>query len=234
MRMKSDARRQAIMAAAWEMFREGGFERTTMSEIADRVGGSKATLYSYFKSKEELFAAALEQTMHERADEAFDRLTGTGKLEKRLLEFASSYLEARVAPDMISVDRALIAEAERSDLGEVLREQFVLPHWRRLAAVMEKEMLRGRLYKADPYLAAMHFRGLIEADILEDRLHADRPVTAERVEAAVTDGVEAFLRAYDPSADGPDRTEVHARGKTRLKRSADQAPPTARPGATPG
>jgi len=41
MRPKTDDRRQAIMAAAWGAFRENGFERTTMSEISDRVGGSK-------------------------------------------------------------------------------------------------------------------------------------------------------------------------------------------------
>lgn len=198
MRVKSDTRRQAIMAAAWETFRENGFERTTMSEISDRVGGSKATLYSYFKSKEELFAAALEQTMQERAEEAFARLMGTGELSARLLDFARSYMVVRLEPDMISVDRALIAEAERSNLGEVLRAQFVLPHWKKLAAVLDQEMAAGRLRNADPYLAAMHFRGLIEADVLERRLHGDATITAQDVEIAVSAGVQAFLRAYAP------------------------------------
>ena len=34
-----------------------GYGATSMSTIAARVGGSKATLYHYFKSKEELFDA---------------------------------------------------------------------------------------------------------------------------------------------------------------------------------
>ena len=33
-----------------------------MSEIAKQVGGSKATLYNYFKSKEEIFAAVMESS----------------------------------------------------------------------------------------------------------------------------------------------------------------------------
>jgi hypothetical protein len=44
----------------------------------------------------------------------------------------------------------------------------------------------------------MHFRGLVEADVLERRLHGDAFIEAVQVEAAVNDGVEAFLRAYAP------------------------------------
>jgi AcrR family transcriptional regulator len=198
LRVKTDARRKAITATAWAVFKENGFERTTMSEISDRVGGSKATLYSYFKSKEELFAAALQQAVGARSDEAFGRIAGAGALRERLVGFARTYLEARLTPDMISVDRALIAEAERSDLGPILRTQFLVPLWRRLAAVFEQEMAAGRLRRAAPYTAALHFRGLIEADVLERRIHGDLTVTSEEIEAAITDGVEAFLRAYAP------------------------------------
>lgn len=198
MRVRTDARRKAITGTAWAVFRENGFERTTMSEISDRVGGSKATLYSYFKSKEELFAAALQQAMAARSDEAFERLTGAGDLAERLTDFARAYLEARLTPDMVSVERAMMTEADRSDLGDVMRTQFIVPHWRRLAAVLEQEMAAGRLRRGTPYTVALHFRGLIEADVIERRMHGDRTVTPEQIEAAVKEGVEAFLRAYAP------------------------------------
>ena len=198
MRVKTDARRKAITATAWEVFRENGFERTTMSEISDRVGGSKATLYSYFKSKEELFAAALQQAMAARSDEAFDRVTGAGDLADRLTGFARAYLEARLTPDMISVERALMTEADRSDLGEIMRAQFIVPHWRRVAAVLEQEMVAGRLRRGAAYTVALHFRGLIEGDIIERGMHGDRSLTSDQIEDAVKTGVEAFLRAYAP------------------------------------
>ncbi len=60
MRVKTEERRQAIIEKAREVFQEEGFDRASMSEIAARVGGSKATLYSYFKSKEELFVAVMK------------------------------------------------------------------------------------------------------------------------------------------------------------------------------
>jgi AcrR family transcriptional regulator len=198
MRVRTDARRQAIVAAAWKVFKENGFERTTMSEISDRLGGSKATLYGYFQSKEQLFAAALEKEIGEGAERTFSQLAGTEDLSERLLKFANTYLASRLSDDSMAIERALIAEGERNDLGERLRQQFVTPHWRRLAAVFDQEMQAGRLRKADPMVATWQFRGMIELDLLERRLHGDKTITAHEVERAAVEGVDAFLRAYAP------------------------------------
>lgn len=196
MRVRTDERRRGIVEAAWAVFKKNGYERTTMSDISEQVGGSKATLYGYFQSKEQLFAAVLEQVIGEQAEAAFSRLAGDGELEARLLNFARNYLESRMSPDMVAIERALIAEGDRTDLGARLRMRFIQPHWRRLATALDQEMQAGRMRKADPNLATWHFRGLIEADLVERRLHGDPAITAHEIETAVTAGVDAFLRAY--------------------------------------
>src|SRR3546814_15841215 len=56
---KRGERRSAIVAIAQQAFSEQGFGGTSMSAIAARMGGSKATLWAYFPSKKDLFAAAL-------------------------------------------------------------------------------------------------------------------------------------------------------------------------------
>ncbi|MBK6413847.1 MAG: helix-turn-helix transcriptional regulator [Sphingopyxis sp.] len=61
--VKTDARRNAILAAATDIFREVGYARASMAMISARLGGSKGTLYGYFKSKEELFGAAMMEVM---------------------------------------------------------------------------------------------------------------------------------------------------------------------------
>lgn len=198
MRVKTDAKRREIVATAWEVFRAKGFEGASMSDVAERFGGSKATLYRYYSSKEELFAAALEEAVKGQGEEAFQRAGREGELRERLLEFADFYLKFRLTPEMIGVHRLMIASAERSDLGAVLRAQFIEPNWRRFTTVIEREMAAGRLRKADPYLASIHFRGLVEADVLERRMNGERLVTKAQVETAVEQGVEAFLRAYAP------------------------------------
>ncbi|MGH6965637.1 MAG: TetR/AcrR family transcriptional regulator, partial [Phenylobacterium sp.] len=48
-RLDRDARREAILDVAQEVFLEEGFANASMSTIAARLGGSKGTLYNYFK-----------------------------------------------------------------------------------------------------------------------------------------------------------------------------------------
>ena len=79
-----------------------------------------------------------------------------------------------------------------------LRARFVLPHWRTFSTIIDQEMQSGRLRKADPMLATWHFRGLVEADLVERGLHGDRTITVHELETAGAAGVEAFLRAYAP------------------------------------
>jgi hypothetical protein len=47
MRVRTEKKRQEIIRIAAELFDELGYERTSMSTIASRVGGSKTTLYGY-------------------------------------------------------------------------------------------------------------------------------------------------------------------------------------------
>jgi AcrR family transcriptional regulator len=194
--VKTDAKRREIVAMAWEVFRAKGFDGASMSDVAERLGGSKATLYRYFGSKEELFAAALEQMIGENGSRIFAGLWDEGDLRPRLLEFARTYMANRLRPDMIAIERALIAIGDRSDLGERLRKQFIEPYWRRLAAVFNHEMRAAHLRRGDPLVATWQFRGLIEAELVERRLHGDLTITDPEVERAVIEGVEAFLRAY--------------------------------------
>lgn len=50
-------RRATIIAAAAELFKEHGFARTTLADVAEAVGTDRASLYYYFGSKEELLDA---------------------------------------------------------------------------------------------------------------------------------------------------------------------------------
>ena len=54
------ARRQAILAAAKAVFAEKALSATTIDEIAERAELAKGTIYLYFKSKEEMYTALME------------------------------------------------------------------------------------------------------------------------------------------------------------------------------
>src|ERR1700722_18233744 len=63
-----DQRREHIINVAREIFFEQGYSAASMSRIAARLGGSKGTLYNYFKSKEELFEAQVRDMCSYAAD----------------------------------------------------------------------------------------------------------------------------------------------------------------------
>ena len=55
-----EMRKQRILTGALDVFKLKGLEGATMDEIANQSGFGKATLYYYFKSKEDVFSAILE------------------------------------------------------------------------------------------------------------------------------------------------------------------------------
>ncbi len=59
MRIKTDHMRQRIIDGAYESFWRAGFTRTSLDTIAERAGVTKRTLYSYFRSKDDLLATVL-------------------------------------------------------------------------------------------------------------------------------------------------------------------------------
>jgi AcrR family transcriptional regulator len=52
--------RERILAVAGELFTEHGYDATSLREIADRLGFTKAALYYHFQSKDQIMEALLE------------------------------------------------------------------------------------------------------------------------------------------------------------------------------
>jgi AcrR family transcriptional regulator len=63
MRAKQRAVRDQILRTAADLFRERGFPATTLDDIARPLGMSKASLYGYFRAKEEILAAISQETI---------------------------------------------------------------------------------------------------------------------------------------------------------------------------
>lgn len=195
MRVKTDERRSGILAAAGDIFRELGFGRTSMAAISARVGGSKATLYNYFKSKEELFAAVMFDAMEEQGLQVLDLLDPSDPDLRGVLErFGLAYLEMLLGSEAIANTRIAIAEAESSKLGARLYDLGPRPFWEGVSVYIEKLIAGGMLLAAPPRLAALHLQGLLEAGVMEPALFGVAPLL-ERGDG-VRAAVDFFLRGY--------------------------------------
>jgi AcrR family transcriptional regulator len=76
--------RDAIVEAALELFRERGFEGTTMRAVAERAGVSVGNAYYYFSSKDELVQGFYDQLVAEHRALALPELAGRTDLASRL------------------------------------------------------------------------------------------------------------------------------------------------------
>ncbi|WP_415643018.1 TetR/AcrR family transcriptional regulator [Sphingomonas antarctica] len=165
------AKRAAIVGAARTEFFLHGYGATTMSAVAARVGGSKTTLWAYFPSKQELFAAVVDDLV-ERFGEALDvPLDATLPVSAALRQFAESIMAIVGTPEIIDLHRIVAGEAGRfPELGTLFFERGPKRGKAKLAAYLTTAMADGRVRPGDPMIAARQFAALCQAGLHQDRL----------------------------------------------------------------
>lgn len=197
MRTRSEAKRREIIKVAAKAFEELGYDRTSMLTIAERMSGSKQTLYNYFPSKEDLLRAVLETDVTEVVEEALSSFAAEKDLRKAFTALGKVYLARQLAPLAISNFRNAATQPPESKLGEDFYRKNLVTAWKRFADVLKSLMATGKLRRADPWLAAMHFKGLVLQDLLERVvLNAADSVDARETNAAAKQAADAFLRIY--------------------------------------
>jgi len=197
-RLDRDSRREAILDVARDVFLEEGFAAASMSTIAARLGGSKATLYNYFKSKEEIFEAYVARHCAWQSETMFALLTDEEEVREALTALGRRLLETTLSDFALSNYRLIIAEAERSpQIGRIFYETGPLAGTRRLAAFLERAVARGELNLRDPMLAAHQFIGLLQNPWSKARQcnYVPAPSAAE-IAVHVDAAVETFLAAF--------------------------------------
>ncbi|MEV0365115.1 TetR/AcrR family transcriptional regulator [Nocardia fusca] len=162
-------RAEAIFAATLELLATAGYEGLTMEAVALRAGVNKTTLYRWWKSKDEVLAAALTES---------DLLTfpvpDTGSLRGDLIETARSIhcllTDAATAPIAAAV---LAASPGRPSLAAVGR-MFFADRAAREHPLFRRAVVRGELDdRTDPRLVmdmlagAIWFRVFLRAEPVE-------------------------------------------------------------------
>ncbi|ENZ83903.1 MULTISPECIES: TetR/AcrR family transcriptional regulator [Caulobacter] len=202
-RKDRDSRREAILDIAAELFLNEGFEATSMSTIAARVGGSKSTLYNYFKSKEEIFQAHVERYCNWQSEEMFHLLDDEGDdVSAALTRIGRRYVTNVMSDRNMRHFRLIVSAAERSpELGKAFYEAGPLRGARLLGGFLARMRDKGLIDAADPLSAAHQFIGLCQNRMLKSRLvgHSSEP-TRQEVDAEVDAAVRTFVAAFAPRA----------------------------------
>lgn len=198
MRVKTETKRDSIVATAAQVFQELGYERTSMDEIAARMGGSKVTLYSYFPSKQQLFLAVSNHLAMLHLGPAFDELVrGNADLPRVLRRFGEKFVSFICTPEANGAYRMVIAQAGQSDIGRDFFELGPKRGEETVAAFLQSEMESGRLKQADALVAAMHLMALLSAETLQRMLMGVMAApTRQQIKQMVNRAVTVFVTAY--------------------------------------
>jgi TetR/AcrR family transcriptional repressor of mexJK operon len=197
------ARREQLIAVAEQLFLQHGFANTSVNTIVREAGGSLATLYAEFGSKEALF----ESVLSERAARFFpdDRSAPRQTLDARteLRALATQMLKRMLSDDGLAVYRLAVHEAPRFPaLRKALLEVGMPGLLDRTAQYLRALADRGALQigrsAQESRLAASRFIALVQGQVVFSAA-CGGTISARMRATHVNDAVEAFLRMYGES-----------------------------------
>jgi AcrR family transcriptional regulator len=193
----SSERRASILSAARCIFAQQGFSATIVDDIAENAGLAKGTVYLYFRSKEELYMAALLEDAR-RLDELTRRRMA---LASHWFDKLRAYVDVRLEylaeePDFL---RIYLAEFRAGLLrGAPIpcpMHQFVRESEGQIAQIVAAAAARGEIRSVDPEMAARALQDLTRG-MLERRLIG---WTDPHSSADCDFALELFRRALAPA-----------------------------------
>lgn len=157
---KKRATRQAILAAAMDLFAERGYEQTSIGALARVAGIGKGTIYGYFHTKEDIFLAFCE----EEIDFAFRTLAERSDPDAPLIEQLVTLFmtQFRFVTRNREFGRILVREmafppALNSPRARELDNRYLAA----LGEILGRAASRGELRADyDPFLTSAHFYAL--------------------------------------------------------------------------
>ncbi len=176
---RRDATRSRILARALTHFSAQGFQGTSLQQVADDLGLTKAALYHHFRSKDALLEAILEPAFAD-LEARLVALEGAAPTEasrrRGLADYADVLLEHRAVLAFLNRDLSVLARPSVRERGEVLQ--------RRVDAVL----LGSDLDQRERVLVAVALSGM------QGAVAAHPGVDAEVLREGVVAAAEAVLR----------------------------------------
>lgn len=187
--------------AARALFLEQGYQHTTMDQVAEKAGVSKATLYAYYPGKRELFA----QIVIDYANNKWNSLRAITddpvmSLSEKLHQAAKVLISSGFQPETCQFFQIVLAAIrDFPELGRIVntQRQHPIDLVRRL---LEDATHRGEIDCPDPQGYAIAYLDLMRGDrmmgmLLDPAFAPDLDTVLRQAEL----GIALFLKAIQPA-----------------------------------
>ncbi len=190
-------KRDAIVAAAKELFLEHGFGDVSMDAIAAKAGVSKRTVYSHFENKAQLFEGIMGDAC---AGQQFEDETGVpvGPPKQVLTQLGLTFLGIISSDEGVAVFRVVMAEGNKfPELGKTFYACGPESLSGKLAAYLEDQTAKDVLRVENSRQAAHQFMAMLTAPLMTELTIGVRgPVGEKEIGEIVDASVSTFLRAF--------------------------------------
>src|SRR3990172_8092589 len=189
-------KREAIINAALSTFLKHGYGVTTIDKIVSDAGGSKATIYKYFRDKEELFSTVVDKLV--KHGQFSTTLDPEGDPENVLLNLAVVRLNVIFNTQHTALRRVVIGESGRfPNIAKTYYTHGPEYSHKQLVKYFNEQNQRGVLKIDDADLAAEIFQGILTHPFYLKSLFS---VTTRFSDASIKNHarkvVEKFLKLY--------------------------------------
>lgn len=187
---RATARRQQILNAAAQCFREHGFHGASIAQISKSAGMSAGHIYHYFENKEAIIAAIVAQDLESLLTLTAE-LRAACNVRAALIERAAEGVADQLDPINAAFKVEIAAEAARNPrVAQIVREADATCR-RELAATI-RAIRHGAGHEDSPTaigdmveVLASLFEGLLLRTIRNPGL--DRSRVAQRIQIAIND-----------------------------------------------
>lgn len=197
--LNGDPRRSAILRQARRHFVTRGYAATRIEPIAREAAVSTATLYTYFESKDDLFAAVITSASEAFAAEMAKVTHGAeGPARGQITQFALAYAGFMGDPFVRSVFRLVMAERPRfKDVAQGFFERGRSDFGAPLIGCLNRLCAAGELKIDKPSWAAGQLMGMVEHPVFFVPLVTGDDVhVARSPEQIASDAVDTFMARY--------------------------------------
>jgi AcrR family transcriptional regulator len=192
---RAEARRREILLAAARVFATLGYDGATLDDVAEGFGATKAVIYYYFRSKEEIYTE-IRATAIRDGIERLEAIVARGEPPELTLRALITDLVTHIFEDL---DRyATILRARRLSDASHQRVRTLQRHYERVVReVVERGMRAGVFVRRDAKLTTfVILRGCLG---VADWYSPDGPLSRETITQQVTDQMLASVRQVKTS-----------------------------------
>jgi AcrR family transcriptional regulator len=159
-REEAERRHRGLLATAFRLFLEKGWDGVSVEEISRQSGVAKGFIYARYADKGALFVEAIERLMADAIGTLHVAEPLPEDAEEGLYEFGRKLLDIVLRPDALAFHRQFIAEAGR--FPELAKSFLARNRVRDLIVqVLQTYADRGVIELGDPKVTAEHFAILV-------------------------------------------------------------------------